>query len=90
MDLDLFHVFRRALALVCGVYAVLQSARALVYWWESTAVAGARGRFLRRYVLTHLLRAKLGPFGVDLLHIALLLAGLAWLLLIHEGQIMPP
>lgn len=83
-EIDLFHLYRRALALVCGLYTLVQTIRALFYWLAPDSAEHPREGFFRRYVLTHVLRAKLGMFVADLLQIGVLLAGLVSVILLHS------
>jgi len=83
--IDIFHLYRNALALVCGCYAVIRLLQAV---WVLLAAfeqeAGVHGALLRRYLATQLLRVRLRSFGWNLLQVVLLAVVLTQLLVLHR------
>ena len=82
-EIDLFHLFRRMLALVCCLYAMLHLIRAALRWMGADTLSGPHAVRLQRYVVTQLLRTKLRRFGWDVMQIALLSSLLFYVVSLH-------
>lgn len=82
-DFDLFHLFRRALALVMAVYVSVNTV-SFLYRWLARGVDRSRTEsFVRGYAITLFLRMRLRTFAGDFLQIAALTAVLAYLVSLH-------
>lgn len=82
-EVDLFHVFRRLLALVCVVYVLITTIRTINRWFGPTDPSQHQRLRLKRYLTTQLLRIKTHRFSFDLLQIGILLALLCYLITLH-------
>ncbi len=80
---DLFHLFRRSLVLVCGIYTLLITYRAVSRWLDAGDPSRPAQAKIKRYVATQLLRTRLGTFASDFLQIAFLLVVLYYLITLH-------
>ncbi len=86
-DIDLFHLFRWMLVVVCTVYATLQLVSSLWGWHEYLSPSKRETAVLRRYVLLQLLRLRVHRFLWELLQIVTLLGALAYLVWLHHTLI---
>ncbi len=80
---DLFHLFRRSLVLVCGIYTLLVTYRAVNRWLDAGDPNRPVELKIKRYLTAQLLRTRLGTFVRDLLQIAFLLVVLCYLITLH-------
>jgi hypothetical protein len=80
---DLFHLFRRSLVLVCGIYTLLVTYRAVNRWLDAGDPNRPVDARIKRYLTAQLLRTRLGTFASDLLQIAFLLVMLGYLITLH-------
>jgi len=80
---DLFHLFRRSLVLVCGIYTVLVTYRAVNRWLDGGDPNRPAQARIKRYLTAQLLRTRLSTFVSDLLQIAFLLVVLCYLITLH-------
>ena len=80
---DLFHLFRRSLVLVCGIYTLLVTYRAVNRWLDAGDANRPVQARIKRYLTAQLLRTRLGTFTSDLLQIAFLLVVLCYLITLH-------
>ena len=80
---DLFHLFRRSLVLVCGIYTLLVTYRAVNRWLDAGDPNRPVQAKIKRYLTAQLLRTRLSTFVSDLLQIAFLLVVLCYLITLH-------
>ncbi len=80
---DLFHLFRRSLVLVCGIYTLLITYRAVNRWLDAGDPNRPAQARIKRYLAAQLLRIRLGTFASDLLQMAFLLGVLCYLISLH-------
>ncbi len=83
-EVDLFHLFRGSLALVCGIYAVISTARALSRWLGPHDPHRPHDGWIKRYLVTQLLRVRIRIFALDLLQIAFLFVLFCYLIILHR------
>lgn len=82
-DVDLFHLFRRLLVLVCVIYVLITTIRTLNRWFGPADPRQHQRLRLKRYLTTQLLRVKTHRFSFDLLQIGILLALFCYLITLH-------
>lgn len=82
-EVDLFHLFRQLLALVCVIYVLITTLRTLNRWFGPTDPSQHQRLRLKRYLTTQLLRVKTHRFSFDLVQIGILLALLCYLITLH-------
>ena len=80
---DLFHLFRRSLVLVCGIYTLIVTYRAVSRWLDDGDPNRPAQARIKRYLTAQLLRTRMGTFASDLLQIAFLLVVLCYLITLH-------
>ncbi len=80
---DLFHLFRRSLVLVCGIYTLIVTYRVVSRWLDDGDPNRPVQARIKRYLTAQLLRTRMGTFVSDLLHIAFLLVVLRYLITLH-------
>ncbi len=82
IDVDLFNLFRWLLAIVCTVYAVIQTINSAIGWYHFLSPRHRYTGLMRQYLLLHLARLGPRPFAGELAKIAILSAaclGVIWL-----------
>lgn len=82
-ELDFFHFYRRLLGLVCCVYAALRLLQALKPWIMEDQTERPMTAWLRRYIITQLMRARFRHFAWDFLQVGFLVALCAYILSLH-------
>lgn len=82
-EVDVFHLFRGLLALVCVIYVLITTIRTLNRWFGPTDPGQHQRLRLKRYLITQLLRVKTHRFSFDLLQIGILLALFCYLITLH-------
>lgn len=83
-NLSIFDVYRRLLVIVVGTYVLVRTA-SYIWRWQAYGASGNRTEmFLRRYVVTLLLRTRVHRFWLEFLQIAALIAVLGYLLHMHR------
>ena len=80
---DLFHLFRRSLVLLCSIYTLLVTYRAVNRWLDAGDPSRPVQAKIKRYLTAQLLRTRPGTFASDLLQIAFLLVALCYLITLH-------
>ncbi|MCG3138972.1 MAG: hypothetical protein HJJLKODD_02844 [Phycisphaerae bacterium] len=83
-SIDFFHLYRQLLALVCGIYAVIQTLFVLQRWLQPPAGEHRAQAMLRRYALTLFWRTRWQVFGLDILIIIFLMMLILWLFKLHH------
>jgi hypothetical protein len=80
---DLFHLFRRSLVLVCAIYTLLVTYRAVNRWLDAGDANRPVQAKIKRYLTAQLLGTRVGTFLGDLIQIAFLLVVLFYLITLH-------
>ncbi|HUU81893.1 MAG TPA: hypothetical protein VM243_00190 [Phycisphaerae bacterium] len=80
---DLFELYRQLLAVIGGSYATVRLVNFVWRFQLATRSAPRLEAMARRYLVLQVLRVRISRFALDLLHIALLVLVLGWLIRLH-------
>jgi len=83
LGMTLFHLFRRFIVVVVGVYTVVKLIDFIWRWRGRVAESSKPRQLMYRYLELQLWRTKLRRFWRDFLEIAALGAALVWLVSVH-------
>ena len=83
--ISIFGLYRHVLLIVVGCYVAVRFASFVWRWQIHGREADRSEAMLRRYVVTLLFRVRLRWFWFDFLQIGVLLAGLAYTMMLHRN-----
>lgn len=83
--ISIFDLYTHALLIVVGCYVAVRFASFVWRWQIGGREADRSEAMLRHYVVTLLFRIRLRRFWFDFLQIGVLLAGLAYIIMLHRN-----